>query len=163
MHSLFITSSGIHRFFPGNPASSPLSPGDGDCTYPSCDCFEFYRQAVTLYMGWYDLPFWYSDYMPTTKSAFEAMASQELLDMMSNPKYHQPQSPLSGIYKQKKKIRGTSGRSSGACRNNFKFRVNGDPDKSCKWVKENPSTRCNEDGARNACKKICDNCPCNNN
>lgn len=146
-------------FNPGNPASSPLSPGDGDCTDSSCDCFEFYRQAATLYMGWDALPFWYSDYMPTTKSEFEEMASLELLEMMANPIYNQPQSPLSGVY-TKKGIRGTKGKSSGACRNNFKFRVDGDQEKSCKWVKQDPSTRCNENGATKACKKICDNCPC---
>lgn len=147
-------------FHPGNPASSPLSPGYGDCTEPTCDCFEFYRQAITLYMGWYDLPFWYSDYMPTTKSAFQAMASQELLNMMANPKYNQPQSPLSGVY-TKKKMRGTKGKPLGACRNNLQFRVDGDPQKSCRWVKQNPSKRCKENGAKNACKLVCDNCPCN--
>ena len=45
-------------FPPGFPASSPLQPTEwGDCTYTSCDCFEFYRQAAILYMGW-DSTFW---------------------------------------------------------------------------------------------------------
>jgi hypothetical protein len=111
-------------------------------------------------MGWDALPFWYSEYMPTTKSEFVDMVSPELLEMMANPIYNQPQSPLSGVYTKKKLIRGTKGNSSGACRNNFKFRVDGDPEKSCKWVKQEPSTRCNENGARTACKQACDNCPC---
>jgi hypothetical protein len=51
-------------------------------------------------MDWTDgeLDFWYSDYMPATKAEFLAMSSTEMVDMMANPAYHQPQSPLSGIY-----------------------------------------------------------------
>mmetsp|Transcript_30552 Transcript_30552/g.36312 ORF Transcript_30552/g.36312 Transcript_30552/m.36312 type:complete len:346 (+) Transcript_30552:79-1116(+) len=86
-------------FSPGSSfVSSPLSPGAGDCTEPSCDCAEFYRQAMTLYMDWDDLPFWYSEYMPRTKNEFKAMASDELLAMMADPQYNQPQVALSGIY-----------------------------------------------------------------
>jgi hypothetical protein len=89
-----------------SPAKSPLQPGDGDCTKPSCDCAEFYRQAATLFMGYSAFTvgtapyFWYSDYMPRTKDGFLAMASDELISMMENPAYHQPQEPLSGNYNQ---------------------------------------------------------------
>jgi len=86
-------------FSPGNPASSPLSCKINDCcNYPDCDCVEFYRQAITLYMAWYDLPHWYSNYMPRTNADFTAMASKELLAIMADPKYHQPQRPLNGLY-----------------------------------------------------------------
>jgi hypothetical protein len=44
--------------------------------------------------------FWYSDYMPRTKDGFLAIASDELISMMENPAYHQPQEPLSGNYNQ---------------------------------------------------------------
>jgi len=137
-------------FSSGNPASSPLQPGEGDCTHPTCDCFEFYRQAATLYMGWYELPFWYSSYMPKSKESFLNMASNELLDMMANPLYNQPQAPLSGVY-TKKNIRGSKGVSKGSCRDSKKFKVNG---KGCKWVAESPLDRCKLSGAQNGCKKI---------
>jgi len=104
-------------FLPGNPAPSPLSPGDGDCTSVDCDCAEYYRQAVTLYTGWYDLDFWYSDYMPTTKEDFMEMSSDKLLNMMADPKYNQPQSPLTGIY-ARKGMRGTIGKGKGGCKVN---------------------------------------------
>jgi len=144
-------------FSPGSPASSPLKPGDGDCTSASCDCFEFYRQAATLYMGWDDLPFWYSDYMPSKKEAFMDMATDDFLEMMANPDYFQPQAPLSAVY-TRKNIRGTKEESKGACRNNSKFRVNG---KSCSWVSKKPKDRCLLSGAAKGCKESCDNCPCN--
>ena len=38
--------------------------------------------------------------MPKKKSEFMGMASSELLDVMSNEKYHQPQKPLPGRYTQ---------------------------------------------------------------
>lgn len=103
-------------FSPGNPASSPLQPGDGDCTEANCDCAEYYRQAMTLNMGWDDLDFWYSDYMPSSKQEFEEMSSSELLSMMADPKYNQPQSPLSGVYE--KSVKGTYGKGKGGCKNN---------------------------------------------
>lgn len=144
-------------FSPGNPAPSPLESGDGDCTEPSCDCFEFYRQAATLYMGWNDLPFWYSSYMPRSKKAFLDMASSELLTMMADPLYHQPQTALSGVY-TKRQIQGSKGTSNGACLDNRKFRVNG---KGCKWVAKKHVNRCKLAGAILGCKKSCKNCPCN--
>jgi len=86
-------------FKPGHPASSPLPPAEGEgCTNPNCDCAEFYRQAITLHMGWFKAGLWYSDYMPKNKTGFMNMASKELLDIMENPIYNQPLTPLSGIY-----------------------------------------------------------------
>eukprot|EP00594_Rhizosolenia_setigera_P009205 CAMPEP_0178962456 /NCGR_PEP_ID=MMETSP0789-20121207/14377_1 /TAXON_ID=3005 /ORGANISM="Rhizosolenia setigera, Strain CCMP 1694" /LENGTH=261 /DNA_ID=CAMNT_0020646613 /DNA_START=446 /DNA_END=1231 /DNA_ORIENTATION=+ len=85
-------------FEPGNPADSPLEPGYGDCTDPSCDCDEFFRQAATLYMDWTDLPFWYSDYMPSTKEGLMDMVSDEFKDMLADPQYYLPQEPVIGEY-----------------------------------------------------------------
>lgn len=101
-------------FKPGRPAKSPLRAGDGDCTDPKCDCHEFHRQAATLYMGWYSLPFWYSPYMPRTKEKFLKMASPEYLKIMSDPKYHQPQKPIPGVYTHK--VQGTKGNETGLCK-----------------------------------------------
>lgn len=102
-------------FSPGNPAKSPLKAGDGDCTDANCDCAEYYRQAMTLHMGWYDLDFWYSDYMPSTKEAFKKMSSPELLSMMEDPLYNQPQKPLSGVYTEQS-AKGAQGKGKGACK-----------------------------------------------
>ena len=83
---------------PGSPQASPLQ---GTCNYPSCDCAEFYRQAATAYMNWVgDLDFWYADHMPNNKADFVSMSSSEMLSVMENPAYHQPQAPLSGVYTQ---------------------------------------------------------------
>jgi len=49
-------------------------------------------------MEWYDLDHWYSEYMPRTKQDFMTMASPELKNLLSDPKYHQPQHPLNGVY-----------------------------------------------------------------
>mmetsp|Transcript_12984 Transcript_12984/g.15233 ORF Transcript_12984/g.15233 Transcript_12984/m.15233 type:complete len:431 (+) Transcript_12984:38-1330(+) len=143
-------------FLPGNPASSPLQPGTGDCAASNCDVFEFYRQAATLYMDWTELPFWYSSYMPTSKDKFMEMASEELLTMMADPSYHQPQKALSGVYTRKKI--GSNGVSRGACRDDWKFKVNGN---NCKWVSQSPIDRCTLSKVKEGCKKSCENCPCN--
>jgi len=81
---------------PGSPQASPLQ---GTCNDPDCDCVEFYRQAATAYMNWVgDLDFWYADHMPENKADFMMMVSSELLSVMENPVYNQPQAPLSGVY-----------------------------------------------------------------
>jgi len=53
----------------------------------------------------------------------------------------------------------------GACKNNKKWTIKiGYDDKSCEWVRENPSTRCNDDEGSNGkssnqmCKDSCDKC-----
>lgn len=148
-------------FEPGNPASSPLEPGYGDCTYPSCDCAEFYRQALTLYMDWDTNGVWYSPYMPSNRNDFMNMASAELLDVLSNPIYNQPQGPLPRTY-DVKGVLGSLGNGVGAtCHDKFKFMFRGRK-RSCKWVAKNSSKRCTYKVVRNECKKTCDNCSCEN-
>ena len=91
---------------PGNPARSPLEPGDGDCTDASCDCAEFYKQALFLAVGASqfddtnndDANMWLSDYMPTTQKEALEMLSTEFKEMITNPSLHQLSAPISGEY-----------------------------------------------------------------
>ena len=89
---------------PGNPAQSPLSPGQGDCTYASCDCAEFYKQALFLAIGaapedGINNPhMWFSPYMPTNKVDAMNMFSTEFKQMIANPRYSQLTRPISGNY-----------------------------------------------------------------
>jgi len=130
-------------FLPGNPAASPLQRGDGDCTESNCDCSEYYRQAMTLYTGWDDLDFWYSDYMPSSKQEFEQMSSSELLSMMADPKYNQPQSPLSGVYENS--VKGTYGKGKGGCTKNCE----------CGKSDQNGEEACENHGySKNECNNI---------
>jgi len=90
---------------PGNPASSPLRPGDGDCTYPDCDIAEFYKMALFLAIGMGEKNdpsgpmVWVSDYMPERKSEVLAMLSREFKDMIARPELHQLRSPITGEYR----------------------------------------------------------------
>eukprot|EP00756_Hemistasia_phaeocysticola_P002903 Hpha_TRINITY_DN11954_c0_g1::TRINITY_DN11954_c0_g1_i2::g.20416::m.20416 len=90
---------------PGNPAPSPLSAGSqGDCTDPSCDIAEFYKQALFVAIGMspdddVSMPsMWFSDYMPRTKAAALSMLSADFKAMINKPSLHQLTKPITGMY-----------------------------------------------------------------
>ena len=102
---------------PGDPAASPLGPGDGDCTDPDCDIAEFYKQALFLMIGASprDNPknayMWFSDYMPQTQAGAKGMLSAEFKQMIADPRYHQLTAPITGVYTNTKPF----GASTGEC------------------------------------------------
>ncbi|MBW2220328.1 MAG: hypothetical protein JRF40_12690 [Deltaproteobacteria bacterium] len=78
---------------PGSPATH-----EGDCSGPSCDVTEFYQQVLILRAGMQ--PGWFGIGFPRTKEELETRLSQEMKDMMDDPRYHQINSPLSFDYYQ---------------------------------------------------------------
>jgi hypothetical protein len=78
---------------PGSPATS-----EGDCSGPSCDVLEFYQQVATLRAGMQ--PGWFGIGFPKTKEELETLLSQEIKDVMDDPKYHQINRPLTFDYYQ---------------------------------------------------------------
>ena len=78
---------------PESPATS-----EGDCSGPSCDVLEFYQQVATLRAGMQ--PGWFGIGFPRTKEELETFLSQEIKDVMDDPKYHQINRPLTFDYYQ---------------------------------------------------------------
>jgi len=76
---------------PGSPATS-----EGDCSGPSCDVTEFYQQVLILRAGMQ--PGWFGIGFPETKEELEIRLSQEMKDLMDDPRYHQINSPLTFNY-----------------------------------------------------------------
>jgi len=74
----------------GNPAHTPL---EGTCSDETCDCVEFYQQALLSAVG--QKPGWESDLMPDTRQGLLRMLSEPFKKMIANPKYNQPTRPLS--------------------------------------------------------------------
>jgi hypothetical protein len=76
---------------PGSPAIS-----EGDCSDPDCDVTEFYHQVLILRAGMQ--PGWFGIGFPTTKEELETRLSQEMKDLMDDPRYFQINSPLTFNY-----------------------------------------------------------------
>jgi hypothetical protein len=76
---------------PDRPAESP-----GDCSGPSCDVVEFYQQVLVTRAGME--PGWVGIGFPEDRESLEALLSDEIKQMMDDPRYHQPSTPLTFAY-----------------------------------------------------------------
>jgi len=81
---------------PDNPSEDE---NPGGCSGPSCDVPEFYQQVLTLRAGMQ--PGWFGIGFPRTREELEAKLSQEVKDLMDDPKYHQVNRPLTFDYAER--------------------------------------------------------------
>jgi hypothetical protein len=67
--------AGYTNYRVAGAAGLTLPHSEGTCNEPSCDCVEFFNQAVKLYRG--VVPGWFAAEMPTTQADATAMLSTE--------------------------------------------------------------------------------------
>jgi hypothetical protein len=90
----------------GNPdksGSAPESPLKGGCNDPSCDCVEFFQQAVMYFVG--TRPGWESPNFPLTEPYDFDETRKNVMKMLSNSFKLMltedngiPQNPINGEY-----------------------------------------------------------------